>query len=624
MKNYLQSYIFTQKNLLSIIGGVIFLILFLWGYSTIDSHWYEYRDDGVITLSVAKNLVDYGFWGVSPSGPIVEASSSPIQVFLYAITYALWDLKYSTYAYWQTIISTFLLGAIYIRFFSDKVVFALIATTITAFSLTKFFNFFLWHGSGMENAITHLLFLLTVYILYKAIEDKKIYYSLAVILFFATISRLDSVYHIAFILVLFSIYWFIVYKELRALYFSLVVFLLWFSFQLWRYYYFGDLTPNTAYAQHISVFERILKIVSLDRETIRQSLSLAREIFLVQAGWLLLLVPALLYYAKRNYALIFLLLTVLTITLTSYFNPFLFGPTRLDHNRSTTQMIVLVFLLITMLFYALESYKKKIILFVIFTPFTLWYYQHLGYAPKPLCCNTKSFDKTRVKVELLAKKHNIHRATISNPDLGVFSWHKNFNIVDFGRLGSPIMAHIGDDHKLIKQYLLEYALPDIIELHDGYSCGYHFLLEDKKFLELYESAGTKVTNWTKRNCKEAPKSQTGLWIRKDIKKRSLSNERKFLNDLQKKVSVERVVTELRRCEKESSHNCQYISRVVYHMLPEFVEYNLHYQVIEAFKPTKTSLYDIHLLTGRDNAQSYKAVVELLKNKIDRAIPRNRL
>jgi len=603
-----------DQNLLSLIGGVIFLLLFLWGYSAIDSNWYEYRDDGVITMSVAKNWVEYGFWGVSPSGPIVEASSSPIQVFLYAITYALWDIKYSTYAYWQTLVSTFLLGAIFIRFFTQKIYFALIATTITAFALTKFFNFFLWHGSGMENALTHVLFLATAFILYKSIEDKKIIYSLAIVVFLATISRLDSVYHISFILVLFSIYWFVLYKNLQAFFFSIVVFLLWLSFQLWRYYYFGDLTPNTAYAQHISVIERVIKIFTLDREIIRQSLNLAREIFLVQAGWLLLFVPIILYYAKRSYALIFLLLLVLTITLTSYFNPFLFGPTRLDHNRSTTQMIVLVFLLTTMLFYSINSNKIKLILFLIFTPLTLWYYQHLGYAPKALCCNTKSFDKTRVKIDALAKKHDIHRATISNPDLGVLSWHKSFNIVDLGRLGSPIMAHIGGDHKLMKHYLLQYALPDIIELHDGYSCGYSFLLEDPHFLTLYAPVDTKVTKWTKRHCKDAPTSQTGLWIRKDIQKESLSNERKMLNDLQKKVNIERVVAELQKCHQETPNSCQYISRVIYHLLPEFVEHKIDHEVIELFKSTKASLYDWHLLTGRDNAQSYKPVVELLKKE----------
>ena len=76
-----------QLSLLSLSGGLIFVVFFYWAYSNIDSSLYQVRDDGVITMSHAKNLVDYGFIGVSPSGGRVEGYSAPVQFFVYAAAY---------------------------------------------------------------------------------------------------------------------------------------------------------------------------------------------------------------------------------------------------------------------------------------------------------------------------------------------------------------------------------------------------------------------------------------------------------------------------------------------------------------------------------------------------------
>ena len=211
-------------NVLSLIGGLIFIVIFYLGYTNIDENWYLHRDDGVITMSVARNWVEYGFFGVSVSGPIVEATSSPLQLFIYTFSYALFNISYDTYATLQTWISTFLLGAIFIRFFANNPFFAIVYTVIAAFTLIHFYHFFQWHASGMENALTHIMFLLTFYILYKAVKCKNIYYWTAVIVFFTTISRLDAVYHISLLLIVFTVYWYVAYKNFKAFYFSLIVF----------------------------------------------------------------------------------------------------------------------------------------------------------------------------------------------------------------------------------------------------------------------------------------------------------------------------------------------------------------------------------------------------------------
>ena len=102
---------------LSFLSGLLFVLIFQWAYSGIGNWKYQVRDDGVITMSHARNLVDYGFIGINPSGGRVEGYSAPAQLFLYATAYATTGVGYAAYAEMQTIVATFLLGALLILFF---------------------------------------------------------------------------------------------------------------------------------------------------------------------------------------------------------------------------------------------------------------------------------------------------------------------------------------------------------------------------------------------------------------------------------------------------------------------------------------------------------------------------
>jgi len=278
------------------------------------------------------------------------------------LAYMFTSVDYADCSYWQTILATFLLGFIFIRFVSDKPIVAVVTTFFSAIGLTYFYPFFEWHASGMENAITHVLFLATVYVLYKSVKDNRINYWLAIIVFFATVTRIDSVYHIAILLVIYSAYWMITYKNLKAFYFSIFVFLLWILFQSWRYYYFGYFLPNTAIGQGISILDRIHMLLQFDKSYLLQSFKLSREIFITHSGWLLFSILPLMYFVKTTKRNVFLIILATSIVITSCFNPFLFGPTRIDHSRTTTQMALIVFVFISMIFYSADSKKGAIII----------------------------------------------------------------------------------------------------------------------------------------------------------------------------------------------------------------------------------------------------------------------
>ena len=61
-------------------GAGLFTAPFLARLASVNERWWITRDDGVITLSHARNLVDFGSIGVSPGGDRVEGFSSPLHL----------------------------------------------------------------------------------------------------------------------------------------------------------------------------------------------------------------------------------------------------------------------------------------------------------------------------------------------------------------------------------------------------------------------------------------------------------------------------------------------------------------------------------------------------------------
>jgi hypothetical protein len=412
------------------------------------------------------------------------------------------------------------------------------------------------------------------------------------------------------LLIIYSIYWFACNKNLKAFGFSLIVFALWAIFQLWRYYYFGDILPNTAYAQSINVLDRVSMLLSGDREYFAQSLDLSKEIFMNQSGWLLVLtVLPLLYFFRPNKENILLLLLIVAIVLTSCFSPFLFGAARIDHARTTTQMTLLVFLLIAVVFYFSRSIKGSSILFVLMLPFVVAFYRDQNIKPNYLGWSTDGFNSIRQELARIAMENDIDRPTISNPDLGVMSWYKEFNIIDLGMLGSPIMAKLRND-SMVTAYYLGYGLPDIIEAHGWWIHEYcDPIFATPTFDRLYSQIETDYD--LKQICNSADTPPMIYWIRNDIKRDSNSAERKFLDDLQNRLSSERVDEEIKKC-RYLKDDCSYIARTVYKFIPEFIETGQFNTVYNLF----TNETDKALLIGWQNAQAHNFILYDIQRKLN--------
>lgn len=618
----MKSSIFAYRYVLlqSLIGGLVFLLLFYWGYSGIDKEFYQSRDDGIITLSHSKNWVDYGFIGVNPSGDRIEGHSAPVQFFLYTLLYLLNNkMHYDIYGHWQTIISTFLLGALFIHFFQGNRIKAVILTILSAFLLSRLNTFLEWHGSGMENAITHVLFISSVLMLFLFVKYKKIIYSLAPLLFLATISRIESVWHIAPLLGVFSIFWFVQFRELRGLYFSLVVLVLWSMFHLWRYLYFGELFPHTSLAQGISVTKRLYSFLALERNYLLESLGSTHNIFYRNFAYILFpfLLSVFVLHRKKE---VFLLCGFLgSLSLTALFHPFFFGLTRLDRPRANTHLAVFAVLALALICYYFDRnrylQKKKscvarmILLFVVFIVSLSFMKQ-----PYDLCCPASSFDRVRKDFARLTEQEQIFRPTAANQDLGVMSWHKQFNILDFACLGSKITTKFRGKAPIFLDYFFDYSAPDMMESH-GYLS---FVLEpslfaDARFRDLYQPV---KENFSKYGFTGGKKVVEGIWIRKDVLKASRSPERKLMDDLRRDLSTNRLRQELEKCQEKSKHSCVYVARTAYRFLPEFRRQGGIGELQAIFSRSRTKAYDLHLINGYKDGNSYHDAVQWIsKNHV---------
>lgn len=585
-------------------GGVIFVAIFYIAYGLIPSDFYLHRDDGLITLSHAKNWVDFGFIGVNPSGERLEGYSAPVQFFLFAFAYLLAGISYVSFMDWQTFIGTFLLGCIFVLYFVHQPYFAIGATVLGAIALTLCSSFLEWHGSGMENAITHVLFAGSVYLLYRFALHRQIQFAWVLLFVLASLSRLDGLYHIAPILLCFAIYWYFVEKKWQGFYFLGCFALLWFAYQGWRYYYFGSLASNTLLAQQLNVGGRLEAIFTLQRWYFLDALQLSKVIWTNHAGVLLWLIVPLAFVARWQRATALLFALCICLVFTAGFNPLLFGETRLDPTRSTTQM---AFFVLVAFFCVVQNCPKKwlaVCATVLMLPLLFW----MRIAPYYICCGVTSFSPIGDEARVIAQREGLERPSFANPDLGMISWNKEFNLLDLGMLGSSIFAKVRQG-PILADYFFDFAAPDLIETHETWSC-HHWqtLFSDPRFEQRYRPIRQTVVRYG--SCQDTPLPK-GIWVRRDIEKGANTAERRLIDDLKKEPNTVRLAEELTRCQQThtQAEDCAYVARAAYRYLPEFKKQGKAQDLVNLFDRSKSRPFDQFLVTGYANAQAYQVALE---------------
>ena len=596
----------SSSFIFGILGGGIFLLIFYTQYADLDPGAYKYRDDGVITMSHAKNLVDHGHIGVDPSGKRLEGFSAPVQFWIYTVVYAVTGLEWDTFADAQTFFCTFLFGFLFLQFFRRRWIFGLIASGPAAMFMTWHHSFFEWHGSGMENPWTHVLFHWSVLILFQGIQKDELKWQGALVLFLASISRLDSIYHLAPLVVVWAFLWRGKFRSWHSFRWVGLMFLFWGMYQFWRWYYFGSLMPNTGLAQGIDVKANVAALWSGDGEHLRVSFDWARIILPRHGVWFLLPGLFLFPFSKVDDRSRFLLIATGVWLLTVFLNPAIFGMTRLDPSRSTTFLVPMIGLLLAWQMTRLHLFKRAqrwLLLVVPVILFAFWRFTPVWSGPSyPICCAAGINEEIIEVGRRISEENGISRLNVAAPDLGKLSYAKLFNLTDLGWLGSPLMAHFRNDPARLSDYFFEVAAPDLVEVHGPWCETYRELLSDPRFRERYEVVRESKDGVPEVILREWPLVREGIYVRKAILAGSGHMERELIDSLELGVSMGPVLQHLEAHRSPGqgwvSHD-YYIGRTIYRYLPEFEDAGLVDELFLALEVSHVAPFDrAMLMSGR--------------------------
>jgi hypothetical protein len=594
-----------------LLGGVIFTAIFFAVYQFIPANYYQSRDDGIITLSHARNLADYGVIGVNPAGERVEGYSAPLQLAVYFLFYAVFGVGYSTFFLIQTLAATFLLGGVFLLFFRESPLWGGALAVLAAGGLASSTGFLEWHGSGMENPYTHLLVLLALWVSWQAMERDRVTAMTVTGLFLAAVVRSEFIGHVLPLLILLAVYFLREKRNFQPVLRLALVPVLWGGLQLARVWYFGAFFPNSAYAQSISIQGRLAALWQAPAaftDSIRPALG---TVLSHHNGYLfLLLIPCLALMARDRRRIYFFLL-ILSLAVTTLLSLVVFGPARLDETRITTPLALLTVFFWCWLIFHLKPGRHKVIAVTALLLLgvgirTAWY-----QPPYYLCCSGPDFEHIRTEFLSLQARHDLGRATIANPDLGVISYHKDFNIVDLGCLGSPVLARIQFQPELVATYFFEFAAPDIVECHPTWMADYPEIFRDPRFAARYERVDEKSDPWF---AVQGVDRDIQFWIRREIQRGADTAERRLMDDLAADLSLDRLRREL--AERDVSRTepvaSQYVTRAAYRFLPEFRARGEHQQLLALFRGRPSARYDLAVLDASGRPDWYREVIAVME------------
>lgn len=230
--------------------------------------WWRWRDDAVITLSHAKNLVDHGTIGVSPGGSRVEGYSSPLQFVLAVVFFFVTGAGYQAFLNLQVVVCVLAIGALMalIPFIVGRrmglpdrqaAAAGLIASAATLAVVCSSWTTVGWLVSGMENPIATVLGLGVVLMVVRGLTTTRRIVWVGVLLGLLGLARVEFAFFMvpAVLAVLASaLHSAIGLARPRVAMLVLgVPGVMWLVAHGARYMYFGSLSPNTARVQNKSL-----------------------------------------------------------------------------------------------------------------------------------------------------------------------------------------------------------------------------------------------------------------------------------------------------------------------------------------------------------------------------------
>ena len=557
---------------LLVTGAVAFTATFYSHLHRVAETRYADRDDAVITLSHARNLVEYGFIGVSPSGERVEGFSAPLQFFVAAAIYAVHPFGYHAFFAWQTLIGTIVLGAVFAALLLPgdldqppyRLVLAGAAVVLGASILANSTAFLWWHASGMENVYKSVGLLALIGVLDGMLRSGRIWWVALPLVPLTAITRIDAIVPVGILLATFTGLWAARHRSGRALLFAIAGLAPWALLMVARREYFGQWEPNTAAAQSISVAARLTAAARAPLTALAEYRDwfsdVGGSLFAFQLLWL----APLAWYARRSVPAINRLALLCAAVAACVVQYAMFGPSRMDPPRTVTELALYATAATPFVLLGFEVFTRTHFLaglLVLISSAAV----ASGATPHRLEVGwgTPTFEEAADFMEQIAAGQDLPRPTIANPDLGAVSWRKRFNMVDFGRLGSTVIPRVQSPGI----YVAAIAAPDIIELHAPWACFYQEMFHTAAFVQGY----VRVTPPDPRDvqCPGPTGNHQAYWLRRDVMKGSGTPERVFIDSFRTSFALELLDRELAACLRQPGPRpCGYVGRTLFRFAPE--------------------------------------------------------
>lgn len=492
--------------------------------------WWQFRDDGVITLSHARGLVEFGHPAVSAAGERVEGASAPLQMFLAAAFYWMGGSGWQLFMDAQVVLGFALAGwsaAWLCRLHAPEAkrgvhLGAVLVAALLGLTAWRSVG---WFASGMENSLTVGLLLLVMAATTAAVTDVECRGWLAGLAFgLAGISRVELAG-----LLLPALAATVVALRRRpkvAVRVAGVAGSVWAVVHGWRYLTFGTFIPNSAVVQdkvevdtsalwwlagcgllvaavlvvwwhpkcRIAVSVAVVciaarawwtawrgdryAVLGVDRLVVMSALG---SVIVVAIGWAV-------GVGRRSAWAVLAAAAMVPIA-----QRLLFGKARLDAERLSTMALPLLGVCAALVVLSGANAVSRLAesagdpdrgrvqrrravwgalaVVVAVAGLGVSYWSSRQDRPQSLCCSIDGYATVLSDARSIATDRGFAASIVATPDLGKLSFDKQVVIVDLGRLGDALLTEINRRRPdLVDEYLNRFAVPDLIELHGDWAC----------------------------------------------------------------------------------------------------------------------------------------------------------
>jgi hypothetical protein len=612
--------------------------------------YWQFRDDSVIHLSHAKNLAEFGSIGLSP-GDRTEAMSSPLNYILGQIWYFLRpETTYQSYLTSFTLLTLVLLALAYTVLVKTLIDSHLKSNCTIAWSISAIpviftvssWTTFGWIVSGMENVLGSTLLILIAVAAVRGPTNPLPLPLIQILIFLAGIARIE------FAALLLPIFISAIQKErsnerafkIIGLRFAPII-ICWLALHALRFYYFGQLAPNTAQAlgksigvalivflffqffllspliyqgaNFLPIFRPIALIVwafsgILILRNNSVNANFHSSISLLTAAALILIVLTAKKFSKYD-----ILTRLLILTLVAPLNEYyLFGPARLSEFRIVAIFVPLVLTLgIFVIFREVEGKinLNKIIatLALIMTICSITIILTKADPERNLCCKINPSEEIILNEADDFKSINNFGSSVlpisASPDLGKISFAKKLIIVDLGLIGDPLLSRISSmNPERVSKYLQELATPDLIETHGTWSCRYSKFLNSEYFASNYSIAyqGKVSEEFDSQYSSDCPAGGVYTIWRRTLPQAEIDFVRN-LERLEPSATSSFVKSEIAKCTSSTKpvFRCEYVYRGILRLSGKYLASGTLNEVVDSLVQSPTYTLDkIRLIKNR--------------------------